>query len=166
VGSHTPYGQLRGQAMEDTSFATYRQNGPGLHYAMQRYYWSGLGRFLTPDPSDASAVLGEPHSWNRYAYVLGDPVNRTDPSGLTPIPRYECEWIETTNGMENRCYILPYPGGGPLPEPFRPPLDPDQRPNGGLGEVGLMPIGFPGAYQALQKPDCYRFFGFNSATDA
>lgn len=45
-----------------------------------RAYASGLGRFLSPDP-----VLGnllEPQSWNRYAYVLNNPINFIDPFGL------------------------------------------------------------------------------------
>ncbi|HEX2836057.1 MAG TPA: RHS repeat-associated core domain-containing protein [Thermoanaerobaculia bacterium] len=48
-----------------------------------RYYSAKLGRFLSPDP-----VLGnllQPGSWNRYAYVLNDPVNFVDPAGLRPM---------------------------------------------------------------------------------
>jgi hypothetical protein len=37
---------------------------------------------MTPDPYRASAKLINPTSWNRYAYVNGDPVNSNDPSGL------------------------------------------------------------------------------------
>jgi hypothetical protein len=40
-----------------------------------------MGRFTTPDPNPTSAKLSDPGTWNRYAYVGGDPVNRTDPSG-------------------------------------------------------------------------------------
>jgi len=43
---------------------------------------STYGRFLTPDPYRASAAPENPQSWNRYAYVQSDPVNRYDPSGL------------------------------------------------------------------------------------
>jgi hypothetical protein len=49
---------------------------------MNRYYGSTLGRFLTPDPYGGSPTLARPSSWNRYAYVEGDPVNNTDRSGL------------------------------------------------------------------------------------
>jgi len=54
----------------------------GLDYADQRYYASTYGRFNTPDPSRRSAKAGNPLSWNRYAYTLGDPVNGNDPKGL------------------------------------------------------------------------------------
>jgi hypothetical protein len=49
---------------------------------MNRYYGWQHGRFLTPDPYQASAGLTDPGSWNRYVYVLGDPVNWMDPTGL------------------------------------------------------------------------------------
>ncbi len=50
-----------------------------LDYMHARYYTSYLGRFLSIDP-----VLGEasvPQSWNRYAYVLNNPLRLVDPSG-------------------------------------------------------------------------------------
>jgi RHS repeat-associated protein len=64
-------------------FATYCRDGiTGLDYAEQRYYSSVQGRFLSADRYQASAGPTDPGSWNRYAYVEGDPVNRVDPSGL------------------------------------------------------------------------------------
>lgn len=46
----------------------------------QRFYASTYGRFNTADPGPARAQ--EPATWNRYAYVAGDPINRSDPRGL------------------------------------------------------------------------------------
>jgi hypothetical protein len=51
---------------------------------MNRWYSSQFGRFTTPDPYQASAAPANPQSWNRYAYVENDPVNRHDPLGLCP----------------------------------------------------------------------------------
>jgi len=52
---------------------------------VQRYYASSYGRFNTPDPYQAAANGANdpstPQSWNKYAYVLGDPVNAIDPRG-------------------------------------------------------------------------------------
>ena len=48
----------------------------GLDYYKARFYDPAIGRFLTPDPA------GYTDSPNLYAYVLNDPVNLTDPSGL------------------------------------------------------------------------------------
>jgi RHS repeat-associated protein len=53
-------------------------------YADQRYHQSGVGRFMTPDPSSGSVSAADPGSWNRYAYVGGDPVNRVDPTKRKP----------------------------------------------------------------------------------
>ena len=49
---------------------------------VNRYYSNAYGRFMTPDPYTGSGKPGNPGSWNRYAYVNGDPANGTDPMGL------------------------------------------------------------------------------------
>src|SRR5579885_2285530 len=54
----------------------------GNDYAVNRYMQPGMGRFLTADPAASSAQPSDPGSWNRYSYTGGDPVNRTDSSGL------------------------------------------------------------------------------------
>jgi RHS repeat-associated protein len=75
AGSGRPYGENVSQ------YATHQKDATGLHYADQRHYQSSWGRFTTPDPYVPSALPGDPGSWNRYAYVVGDPVNLNDPSG-------------------------------------------------------------------------------------
>jgi RHS repeat-associated protein len=63
-------------------FGTYFRDGTGLDYADQRYY-GDTGRFLSVDPGGMlTAALANPTSWNRYAYSLGDPINRIDSGGL------------------------------------------------------------------------------------
>jgi RHS repeat-associated protein len=63
--------------------ATYEPDGTtGLDYADQRHYQPGAGRFMTADPYLASGGVESPGSWNRYAYVEGDPVNFIDRRGL------------------------------------------------------------------------------------
>ena len=37
---------------------------------------------MTSDPYLASGGASDPSSWNRFAYVGGDPVNKFDPEGL------------------------------------------------------------------------------------
>jgi RHS repeat-associated protein len=81
---YLPFGEEQPASANDTDkFATYfRDSSTGLDYAVNRYYGSNMGRFLTPDPYGGSPNLARPSSWNRYSYVEGDPVNNTDRSGL------------------------------------------------------------------------------------
>lgn len=59
----------------------------GLYDTPNRELSSSEGRWLSPDPSGLSAVdPSNPQSWNRYAYVLNNPLSNIDPSGL------ECVW--------------------------------------------------------------------------
>lgn len=55
----------------------------GLDFAQARMYQNKHGRFTAVDPLLASASPGDPQSFNRYIYTGNDPINRTDPSGLT-----------------------------------------------------------------------------------
>jgi len=52
-----------------------------LDYMHARYANPQLGRFLSVDPVDGNPWA--PQSWNRYAYVVDNPLNRIDPFGLT-----------------------------------------------------------------------------------
>ena len=89
--AYFPYGEDRvDTANGREKFGTYTRDGAGsasglysnYDYADQRYYDSIKGRFLSPDPGGLKSVsLRDPGSWNRYAYVQGDPVNFTDPTG-------------------------------------------------------------------------------------
>jgi len=78
-----PWGEERLTSTQNRDkFGTYFRDSTGLDYALNRYYSSSHGRFLTPDPYVASASLTNPQSWNRYPYVENDPVNKLDPPGL------------------------------------------------------------------------------------
>jgi RHS repeat-associated protein len=114
-----PYGTATGSG-EQTSpgddFATYwKDSSTGFEYAVNRYYSTGYGRFLTVDPSSASGKPGSPVSWNRYGYGSGDPINGRDPSGLDAgddggdgdDPPYSCNLF---NGCMPPC--LAFDGSG------------------------------------------------------
>jgi len=85
-GKYFPYGDDRSNpppANDQVKFATYTgDSATGLDYADQRYYSSTYGRFASPDQYVSSGGPASPQSWNRYAYVQGDPVNYTDRRGL------------------------------------------------------------------------------------
>lgn len=53
----------------------------GLHYNWHRYYAPELGRYLQPDPLGLAGG-----DTNLYGYVLNDPINLKDPSGLFFVP--------------------------------------------------------------------------------
>jgi RHS repeat-associated protein len=54
----------------------------GMDYFGARYYGSTQGRFTSPDPLFASGRGANPQTWNRYAYVLNNPLALVDPTGL------------------------------------------------------------------------------------
>jgi len=55
----------------------------GLDYAVNRHYDPQQGRFTQVDPIGMqSTSLANPQTFNLYAYVANDPVNRTDANGL------------------------------------------------------------------------------------
>jgi RHS repeat-associated protein len=57
--------------------------GSGDAHFPFRYYSEVMGRWLTPDPAGMSAVdPTNPQTWNRYAYVMNNPLNYVDPLGL------------------------------------------------------------------------------------
>jgi RHS repeat-associated protein len=59
-----------------------RDNETGLDYFGARYYSLKQGRFTGPDPLMASGIASSPQSWNRYSYVLNNPVRLIDSTGL------------------------------------------------------------------------------------
>jgi RHS repeat-associated protein len=111
-----PYGDEIGgftaTSNDREKFGTYlRDSFSGLDYADQRYYASAYGRFNTVDP--AAAMPKDPGTWNRYTYVGGDPVNRSDPSGLCYTDQYGDSWEDSDVpfGMIAYGYELNYQGG-------------------------------------------------------
>jgi RHS repeat-associated protein len=54
-------------------------NSTGLMYYRARYYAQGLGRFISADTLVPDGK--NPQAFNRYAYVLNDPLKYIDPTG-------------------------------------------------------------------------------------
>ena len=88
---------------------------PPLDYMHARYYEPRVGRFLSVDPTWDSADLGKPQSWNRYSYVLNNPVTRIDPTGRISISAAVARarsafWGSVDTGVDLGHFI-----GGTLP---------------------------------------------------
>jgi RHS repeat-associated protein len=82
-------------AFQPRKFTSYERDANGTDEAMFRRYNRWQSRFDQPDPYDGSYSIGDPQSFNRYAYTQNDPVNFVDPSGLM---QTICGYIENANG--------------------------------------------------------------------
>jgi len=82
--AYTPFGKRAGGGDvddESASFAGHRYDDQvGLVDMGGRVYDPRTGRFLTPDP--VVALPPSAQGWNRYSYVLNNPLTLVDPSGF------------------------------------------------------------------------------------
>ena len=169
IGKFYPYGQERPSATtnDKEKFTGYfRDAATGLDYADQRYYSPGTGFFMTPDFAPSSSP-SDPGSWNKYAYVGGDPINRTDQSGL----HWDDDWgyglirVPSFGGGAHsilfdllaiaQAAAAAAQAADPFWYPESPPTPPDINPNDFLPKDD--------ARKALGKPSCYGLLGFDSA---
>jgi RHS repeat-associated protein len=61
-----------------------RDSESGLDYFGARHYASTMGRFMSPDPTQLSAFIDDPQSWNRYSYAYNNPLQFVDRNGKWP----------------------------------------------------------------------------------
>ncbi|RJQ36628.1 MAG: RHS repeat-associated core domain-containing protein [Dehalococcoidia bacterium] len=77
---YTPFGETRsGSVPTDRLFTGQRLDETELYYYGARYYDPSIGRFISPD-----TVVPEPfnsQAFNRYSYVLNNPLIYIDPTG-------------------------------------------------------------------------------------
>jgi RHS repeat-associated protein len=120
--AYYPWGEERTSTSDDfDKFGTYLRDSPGQDYAQARYYNLNVGRFWSPDPAGIGAANpGDPTSWNRYLYVLGDPINGNDPMGLdndpAGIPGCDVSYTGDLTGPQAACSSMTFAttswGGG------------------------------------------------------
>lgn len=70
------------EAFQPRRFTSYDRDGNASDEAMHRRYNRWHMRFDQPDPYGGSYDMTNPQSFNRYSYVMNDPVNFVDPTGL------------------------------------------------------------------------------------
>jgi RHS repeat-associated protein len=188
-----PYGEPKSgtAATEQFAFATYWEDSEtGLDYAMNRYYSSTLGRFLSPDPYKANnggpGDPKDPQSWNRYAYVENDPVSRNDRSGtcwatVSVTGESDSDWYDCdgtggsdpsndgmvgTSGMNSGTGAMMVQAGAANPPTYAPAAN--LLSNNTLVIDAEFQAAFSAAWQVLQQPGCAGVFEPNadgSATD-
>jgi len=81
-GRTAAMGYVAGDNVRQQFTSQERDSETGLHYFGARYYSGTQGRFTSTDPLIVSAKLNKPQSWNRYAYVLNNPLRLVDPTGM------------------------------------------------------------------------------------
>jgi RHS repeat-associated protein len=82
---YAPFGEnYEGQGSTDLSFTGQNQDTvSGLDDFLYREYSPAQGRWISPDPSGLQAVdTTNPQSWNRYAYLMNNPLAHIDQGGL------------------------------------------------------------------------------------
>ncbi|MBN2502588.1 MAG: RHS repeat-associated core domain-containing protein [Anaerolineales bacterium] len=78
-----PYGEAlssTGEAGSNYGFAGEWTDETGLQYLRARYYAPAMGRFASKDTWEG--VYSSPQTLNKWGYVMGNPVNYIDPSGM------------------------------------------------------------------------------------
>ena len=82
-GRYLPFGGSRwtsGSVVTDFGFTGQREESSlGLYDYNARMYSASLGRFISADSIVPDGT--NPQAWNRYAYVLNNPLGYVDPSG-------------------------------------------------------------------------------------
>src|SRR5271157_4501256 len=68
----------------------------GLDNFGARYDASSMGRFMTPDDFHNDSHVGDPQSWNEYAYARNNPLRYTDPTGETATVTTQCNQDHTS----------------------------------------------------------------------
>jgi RHS repeat-associated protein len=94
---YLPFGEDSVAAGGDLLRFTGKELDPetGLQYFRARYYNAANARFTAVDPYlDLDGAMFNPQQWNRYGYVLNDPVGLVDPDGLDPCP----------DGVHQNCF--------------------------------------------------------------
>jgi RHS repeat-associated protein len=99
--TYSPYGavtKIRENVASDFLFASLMiHSRSGLNLSRTRLYNSTLGRWLSRDPLASKGL-------NLYAYVAGDPINSTDPTGLiTPTLESGTQFTQAIGKLAGMC---------------------------------------------------------------
>ena len=83
--THYPWGRVfqeQGTRQSEVAMGLdWQVNDPAIPSATREYDFRDY-RWMTPDPGNAGADVGDSQSWNMYSYVGDNPTTDSDPSGL------------------------------------------------------------------------------------
>ena len=99
--SSLPYGDGYSASGTDDDayhFAMLDQDKSSDDHAMFREYSNISGRWMSPDPYSGSYNIYNPQSFNRYSYVMNNPLGYVDPLGLGGQQK-----VDTSVGSGNAC---------------------------------------------------------------
>lgn len=100
--AYSPFGEpYASSGTIDNSFTGQTQDTlPGLYDFMYREHDPNQGRWTSTDPAGLAAVdPTNPQTWNRYAYVVNNPLSFVDPTGLFLIgPDGGCDFFYDCGG--------------------------------------------------------------------
>lgn len=97
--AYYPYGQTRmntGSVNVNHKYTAQElDDSTGLYFYNARYYDPELGRFIQPDTIVPDPT--NPQAFNRYSYVINNPINLIDPSGHS----FKKWWKRTMDSVRN-----------------------------------------------------------------
>ncbi len=116
-----------------------RDTESGLDYFGARYYASTMGRWMSPDPGKINLKhLANPQKWNKYAYVLNNPLTMIDPDGQAEVTITYRAFIPQANMAgfrgDNRSFSSNANASSRVSVTFRVETDPAK--NGGNPLIG------------------------------
>jgi len=85
-----------------------------IDYMHARHYDPYLGRFLSVDPSmDLKKTIRNPQMWNRYSYVVNNPIRYADPDGREHVnePGFtkslaDADWSDAPAPIKASFYVI------------------------------------------------------------
>ena len=107
------YGDCRnsqGTLGTDKLFTGQRLDDTGLYYYNARYYDAEIGRFISPDSLIPDPM--NPQAFNRYSYVINNPLKYTDPTGHQYWEDYYYESLCEAEGIDPDAGVALFMGGG------------------------------------------------------
>jgi RHS repeat-associated protein len=120
--AYSPFGEpYAGSGAIDNSFTVQNQDTTsGLYDFLYREYDPNQARWTSPDPAGlAAADSSSPQSWNRYVYVLNNPLAFVDPSGLACVDSSGNIIVDEDGNeiYEDQSACESYSGGGTWIDP-------------------------------------------------